>query len=365
MTNEDFMPEHDAQEEIQEEHIGVQAEDEMFEHHKWVVDKGQAAMRIDKFLADRLARVSRSKIQKAIDAGAVLVDDATVKSNFKIKPLQKISIVFPEAPPDGTVEADEIPLNIIYEDDDLMVINKQAGLVCHPGVGNQRGTLVNGLAWYLREKLKGEFRNLGPEDRPGLVHRIDKDTSGLLVIAKNQFAMNHLAKQFFYHTIERRYWALVWGQPDELVGTINCHIGRSYTDHSVFVPYPEGESGKHAITHFKVVEPMYYVSLVECKLETGRTHQIRVHMKYLGHPLFMDEKYGGNKILKGTIFTRYKQFAMKAMETMPRQSLHAKTLGFEHPTTQKWMQFESELPEDYRTCLNMWREYVTERKSLL
>jgi 23S rRNA pseudouridine1911/1915/1917 synthase len=365
MTNEDFMPDLDPNDIEQEENIGGQAEDEMYEHHKWVVDKGQTAVRIDKFLSERLARISRSKIQKAIDAGAVLVDEQTVKSNFKIKPLQKISIVFPEAPSDGSVEPDEIPLNIVYEDDDVLVINKQAGLVCHPGVGNSRGTLVNGLAYYLREKLGGDFTKLGAEDRPGLVHRIDKDTSGLLVIAKNQFAMNHLAKQFFYHTIERRYWALVWGQPDLMQGTINVHIGRSYTDHSMFVPYPEGDAGKHAITHYKVIDPMYYVSLVECKLETGRTHQIRVHMKYLGHPLFMDEKYGGNRILKGTIFTRYKQFALKAMETLPRQSLHAKTLGFEHPTTQKWMQFEAELPEDYSKCLQMWRDYVNERKSLL
>lgn len=364
VTNEDFMPETDPMEnDDAEEQVG-QAEDEMYLHHRFTADKGQSLIRIDKFLSDRLAKVSRNKIQNAIRAGSVLVDEQPVKPNYKIKPNQVISIVFPEMPEHGYIEPEPIPLNVIYEDDDVIVINKQAGLVCHPGVGNQRGTLVNGLAYYLREKLP-DYAELTTDDRPGLVHRIDKDTSGLLVIAKNQFAMTHLARQFFYHTIERRYWALVWGQPNKTEGTINVHIGRSPTDHSLIVPYPEGDQGKYAVTHYKVIEPMYYVSLVECQLETGRTHQIRAHMRYLGHPLFMDEKYGGARILKGTIFTKYKQFVLKTMEVLPRQSLHAKSLGFEHPTTGKWMQFESELAADFAQGLQLWRDYVTERRALV
>jgi 23S rRNA pseudouridine1911/1915/1917 synthase len=357
--NEDFMPELDEQEEgergIQEVETASQIEDELYEHHRFVVDKGQSSMRLDKFLSDRLSKVSRNKIQDAIRSGSVMVDNQIVKPNFKIKPNQLISIVFPEMPSDGVIEPDYIPLDIVYEDNDVLVINKPAGLVCHPGVGNYRNTLVNGLAYYWRENLK-PFQELGPED---------KDTSGLLVVAKNQYALTHLARQFFYHTIERRYWALVWGEPKEPTGTINVHIGRSPTDPTVIMPFPEGNMGKYAVTHYKIIEPMYYVSLVECQLETGRTHQIRVHMKYKGHPLFMDERYGGNRILKGTIFTKYKQFALKVMESMPRQSLHAKSLGFEHPTTGKWMFFESDLPKDYQTALDMWRDYVNDRKSLL
>ncbi len=366
IPDEDYMPtseDNELEEHVQDDQDG-QTDDELYEHHRFTADKGQTVTRIDKFLTDRLAKVSRNKIQNAIRAGSVLVDDKTVKPNYKIKPLQQISIVFPEMPEHGRIEPDYIPLNIIYEDDDVIVINKQAGLVCHPGVGNYRGTLVNGLAYYLRDKIP-DYSEVGADDRPGLVHRIDKDTSGLLVVAKNQFAMTHLARQFFYHTIERRYWALVWGQPDELEGTINVHIGRSPNEHSVIIPFPEGEQGKYAVTHYKVIEPMYYVSLVECKLETGRTHQIRVHMKYLGHPLFMDTKYGGHRILKGTIFTKYKQFVLKTMDILPRQALHARSLGFEHPTTGKWMQFEAELPPDYAQGLERWRDYVNERRSLV
>lgn len=364
--NEDFMPNaEDADNERDEQDAqDGQTDDELYEHHRFTADKGQTVTRIDKFLTDRLSKVSRNKIQNAIRAGSVLVDDKAVKPNFKIKPLQQISIVFPEMPDHGRIDADYIPLDIIYEDDDVIVINKQAGLVCHPGVGNYRGTLVNGLAYYFRDKIP-DYTEVGADNRPGLVHRIDKDTSGLLVVAKNQFAMQHLARQFFYHTIERRYWALVWGQPDELEGTISVHIGRSPNEHSVIIPFPEGEQGKYAVTHYKVIEPMYYVSLVECKLETGRTHQIRVHMKYLGHPLFMDTKYGGHRILKGTIFTKYKQFALKTMDVLPRQALHARSLGFEHPTTGKWMQFEAELPPDFAQGLDRWRDYVNERRSLL
>jgi 23S rRNA pseudouridine1911/1915/1917 synthase len=368
-ANEDFMPALDDQEnlpyepEAEPEQVS-QTEDELYQHHRFVVDKGQTSTRLDKFLSDRLAKVSRNKIQDAIRAGSVMVDNQIVKPNFKVKPNQTISIVFPEMPHDGVIEPDYVPLNIVYEDNDILVINKPVGLVCHPGVGNYRGTLVNGLAYYWRENIK-PFNDLHPEERPGLVHRIDKDTSGLLVVAKNQYALTHLAKQFFYHTIERRYWAMIWGEPKEKTGTVTVNIGRSSNDPTIIMAFPEGDLGKYAVTHYKILEQMYYVTLVECQLETGRTHQIRVHMKHLGHPLFMDERYGGHRILKGTIFTKYKQFVLKVMDVMPRQSLHAKSLGFEHPTTGKWMSFESELPKDFQTALDMWRDYVTDRKALL
>lgn len=364
MPNEDFMiPADDSEYEREQEEPIAQTEDEMYEHLRIVVDKGQTAVRLDKFLSDKLPKVSRNKLQNAIKLGTVMVDNQIVKPNFRIKPNQTITVIFPDMVDDGTIEPDEVPLNIVYEDEDVMVINKPAGLVCHPGIGNKRGTLLNGLMYYWQKNMKEE--ELSAEDRPGLVHRIDKDTSGLLLIAKNQYSLAHLARQFFYHTIERRYWALIWGEPDALSGTINVHIGRSPHDPTVIMPFPDGETGKYAVTHYKVIEPMYYVSLVECQLETGRTHQIRVHMKYLGHPLFMDERYGGNRILKGTIFTKYKQFVLKVMEMIPRQTLHAKTLGFEHPRTGKWMQFECDLPKDFKSALDMWRDYVNDRKALL
>lgn len=376
MVNDDFFndaPEdedkYEAQSEREEgdeqgDEQGGQNEDDLYEHHRFVVDKGQGQVRIDKYLSDRMAKVSRNKIQNAIRAGSVLVDNQIVTPNTKVKPNQTITIVFPDMPNDGRIEADEIPLNIVYEDKDVLVINKPAGLVVHPGVGNSRGTLINGLAHYWQQQGT-PFDSLRPDDRPGLVHRIDKDTSGLMVVAKNAFALNHLARQFFYHTIERRYWALVWGEPKNTEGTINVHIGRSPSDPTIIQPFPEGDSGKYAVTHYKILEPMYYVSLMECQLETGRTHQIRVHMKYAGHPLFMDERYGGHRILKGTIFTKYKQFVLKVMDVIQRQSLHAKSLGFEHPTTGKWMQFESDLAPDFKLALDMWRDYVNERKALL
>ena len=366
MLDEDFIlqPDEESFEHEESEELLPLIEDEMYEHLRIVVDKGQTAVRLDKYLSDRLPKVSRNKIQDAIHAGSVMVDNQVVKPNYRIKPNQTITVIFPEMPDEGTLHADNIPLEIVYEDDDILVINKQAGLVCHPGVGNKRGTLLNALAYYWQQKEE-PVQKMIPEERPGLVHRIDKDTSGLLVVAKNQYALTHLARQFFYHTIERKYWALVWGEPEEKTGTINVHIGRNPHDPLVIMPFPEGEAGKHAVTHYKVIEPMYYVSLVECQLETGRTHQIRVHMKYLGHPLFMDERYGGHRILKGTIFSKYKQFVLKAMDLMPRQSLHARSLGFEHPTTGKWMQFECPLPPDFASCLDLWRDYVAERKALL
>lgn len=338
--------------------------EDLHEHYRFVVDRGQSLIRIDKFLTDRLPRVSRNKIQNAIRVGYVLVDNEVVKPNYNIRPNEIITIVFPYIPEEHSVIPENIPLDIIYEDNDLLVVNKPAGMVCHPGVGNRKGTLVNALVYYLQKSVPN-YSELGADERPGLVHRIDKDTSGLLLVAKNQQAMTHLARQFFYHTVERRYHALVWGQPEPLEGTIDINIGRSPNDPLLVVPFLENESGKHAVTHYKVIEPMYYVSLVECKLETGRTHQIRVHMKHLGHPLFMDEKYGGARILKGTIFTKYKQFANGVMEMLPRQALHAKSIAFAHPTKNVWMQFESEYPSDFKNGLEAWRKYVEGRRALI
>jgi 23S rRNA pseudouridine1911/1915/1917 synthase len=339
--------------------------DGMYEHHRITIDKGQSQTRIDKFLLDRISQVSRNKIQNAIRAGSVRVDGQEVKPNYKIRPLQTIVVVLPTAPSDGYIEPQEIPLNVVYEDDDVMVINKQPGLVVHPGLGNHDHTLVNALAWYFKEKQLPIKAGNQP-DRPGLVHRIDKDTSGLMVIAKNDYAMTHLAKQFFDHSIDRTYWALVWGQPEEMAGTIDMPVGRNPRDRMLMHVFTDGnDEGKQAITHYKVIEPMYYVSLVECKLETGRTHQIRIHMKHLGHTLFQDERYGGDEILKGTIFTKYKQFVLNCFKVMTRQALHAKTLGFTHPTTGERMFFESELPEDFSQVLQKWREYLNTRKSLL
>lgn len=337
--------------------------DDLFEHLRIVTDKGQSPLRIDKFLTDRMANVSRTKIQNAIHAGAVTVNGQVVKPNFKISPNQTISLVLPSAPSDSTVLPEDLPLNVVYEDEDVLVINKPAGLVVHPGLGNPNGTLVNALAHYFKDRPL-PMRD-GIIDRPGLVHRIDKDTSGLMVVAKNDYAMQHLANQFFYHTIERRYWALVWGQPNNLEGTIDVNMGRHPMDRSFITTFPDGDEGKRAITHYKVLEPMYYVSLVECRLETGRTHQIRVHMKYLGHPLFQDERYGGHRIVKGTIFTKYKQFVQNSFKVLTRQALHAKTIGFEHPTTGEFLRFDSEMPEDMTNVLQRWRDYVSARRDLL
>lgn len=331
-----------------------QDDDELFEHHRIVADPGQGLIRIDKFLSDRLANVSRSKIQHGIDDGFVKVNDKSVKSNYKVHPNDVIVISFPTPPRDTDVVPENIPLNIVYEDDALLIVNKEPGMVVHPAYQNWSGTLVNALSWH--------FKNLpqlpGNEGKPGLVHRIDKDTSGLLVIAKTEKALTHLAKQFYDHSIERTYWALVWGEPTPADGTINVNLGRSLKDRRVTTAFPDGDMGRHAITHYKTLIPMRYVSLVECKLETGRTHQIRAHMKYLGHPLFNDAMYGGDQIVKGTVFTKYKQFVDNCFKVMPRQALHAKTLGFVHPETGKWMQFESDIPEDFKGVLAKWEGYV-------
>ncbi len=327
-------------------------DDALFEHYRILVDKGQVPVRIDKFLMDRIPNITRNKTQNAIRDGFVKVNEKEIKPNYKVRPADVIVISLPEPPRESEVVPEDIPINIVYEDDDLLVVHKDAGMVVHPAYNNWTGTLVNALAYH--------FQNL-PENRdgrPGLVHRIDKDTSGLLVVAKSELALNHLAKQFFDHTIERTYYALVWGEPKEPEGTINVNLGRSLKDRRVTAPFPEGDFGRHAITHYKVLKTFRYVSLVQCNLETGRTHQIRAHLKYLGHPLFSDATYGGDKILKGTVFSKYKAFVNNCFKVMPRQALHAKSLGFIHPATQKFIQFESELPEDFQQVLEKWEHYV-------
>ena len=340
-------------------------DDDLFEHQRFVADLKQKPIRIDKFLMDRMLNASRNRIQNAIHAGAIKVDGETVKPNFKIKPGHVVTLVLATPPREPSeIIPQNIPLDIRYEDEDVMVVHKPAGMVVHPGVGTYDGTLVNALVYYFKNYelpiKEGNF-----QDRPGLVHRIDKDTSGLLLIAKNDHAMTNLSKQFFDHTIERKYVALVWGEPVEDSGTIDAPIGRDPRNAVLKKTMEEGEGGKDAITHFKVLERMYYVSLVECQLETGRTHQIRVHMKSIGHPLFSDHRYGGNRIVKGTVFTKYKQFVENCFTIMPRQALHAKSIGFVHPVTGENMYFESDLPEDFEGVLNKWRNYVAGRKELL
>ncbi len=344
---------------------GYLKKDGLFEHQRFVADPKQKPTRIDKFLMDRMLNASRSRIQNAIHAGAIKVNDEVVKPNFKIKPGHVVTLVL-ESPPlePSEIIPQNIPLDIRYEDDDVMIVHKPPGMVVHPGVGVYDGTLVNALVYYFKNyKLPVKEGNFN--DRPGLVHRIDKDTSGLLLIAKNDHAMTHLAKQFFDHSIERKYVALVWGEPDEDSGTIDFPIGRDPKNPVLKKVFEEGEGGKHAITHFKVLERLYYVSLVECQLETGRTHQIRVHMKYKGHPLFSDQRYGGDRIMKGTVFTKYRRFVENCFTIMPRQALHAKSIGFVHPVTGENMYFESELPEDFQGVLDKWRNYIAGRKELM
>lgn len=348
----------------EEERDTDQSNDEFYEYQIIRVDRKQEPMRIDKFLMDRLSNTSRNRVQNAIKSGSVLVDDKEIKPNFKIKPGQEIAVVLPRPSEPNRLVPQQMPLDIRYEDEDLLVIHKPAGMVVHPGVGHPRNTLVNGLAYYFGlNQVKVEDGNF--QERVGLVHRIDKDTSGLLVVAKNELAMTHLAKQFFYHTIERTYYALVWGDPKEDRGTIEAHVGRHLRFRDEFTVFPEGDHGKWAVTHYEVQERLYYVSLVKCNLETGRTHQIRVHMKYLGHPLFNDVKYGGDEIVKGTVFSKYKLFVEEMFNIMPRHALHAKSLGFVHPRTGAFMQFDSELPRDFQNCLEGWRKYVSSRKSRL
>jgi 23S rRNA pseudouridine1911/1915/1917 synthase len=330
-----------------------QEENDLYEHFKITVDKGQSLVRIDKFLMHRVENASRNRIQNAIDAENVLVNGKAIKSSYKVKPKDEISIVLPHPPRDKEVYPEDLPIEIVYEDDDVILVNKSAGMVVHPGFGNWSGTLVNALVFHFNQlpQLPGN------EGRPGLVHRIDKDTSGLLLISKNEKAMTYLAKQFYDHTITRQYLALVWGDLAE-DGTVSGYIGRSTKDRKVMDVYDDQEKGKWSITHYKVLERFNYVTLVQCELETGRTHQIRAHMQHIGHPLFNDASYGGDKIRKGTIFAKYKQFVENCFEVIPRQSLHAKTLGFRHPATKKYVHFETELPDDFAQVLEKWRNYI-------
>ncbi|MDR3366371.1 MAG: RluA family pseudouridine synthase [Prevotellaceae bacterium] len=326
----------------------------MYEHFSFAADKGQAAVRVDKFLTNRLEHTSRSRIQSAAEAGNIWANGEPVKSSYKVKPLDVVSVVLPYPPRSVEVIPENIPLDILYEDDDLMVLNKAAGMVVHPGHGNFSGTLVNALTYHLQDLPLFKTGSV----RAGLVHRIDKNTSGVMVVAKSEAAHNRLAKQFFDHTIERLYVALAWGTPNPEEGTITGNIGRSLRDRIKMQVFSDGEQGKRAVTHYRVAERLGYVSLLECRLETGRTHQIRAHMEHIGHPLFNDERYGGSAILKGTTFAKYRQFVQSCFEALPRHALHAKVLGFVHPSTGKAMRFETPLPQDMATVVERWRTYV-------
>jgi len=347
------------EEEIENEIEDGDGGEARYERMSFTVDKGQEPLRIDKFLITRIEGGTRNKLQQAIENGLVIVNQRAVKSNYKIKPGDDV-IVYSDTSPESTeIIPEQLDLNIVHEDDDIVVINKVAGMVVHPGCGNYTGTIVNGMAWYLKQ----QFPDLEETELPrfGLVHRIDKNTSGLLVLAKNEKASLFLSKQFAEHTVQRRYVALVWGDVTEQTGTVVAHIGRHQRFRKIMDAYPEGEYGKEAITHYSVLERFGYVTLVECRLETGRTHQIRVHMKYIGHPLFNDDTYGGNRIVKGTVFTKYKQFVDNCFELCPRQALHAKTLGFIHPTTKKELFFESDLATDMQLVIEKWRRYSSSK----
>ena len=331
--------------------VGTELEDELYEHHRFEASKGQSALRVDKFLMNMIENTTRNKIQQAAENGSILVNDVAVKSNYKVKAGDVVRLVLAHPTYEQLLTPENIPLDIVYEDDQLLVINKPAGMVVHPGHGNYSRTLVNALAYH--------FENLpmNSSERPGLVHRIDKDTSGLLVVAKTDFAMAYLTKQFAEKTSEREYIALVWGNIEEDEGTVEGNIGRHDTNRMRMAVHESDEKGKHAVTHYKVLERFGYVTLVSCQLETGRTHQIRVHMKHIGHTLFNDERYGGDSILKGTTFTKYKQFVENCFKVLPRQALHAKTLGFEHPITKEFLRFDSPIPQDLQECIDKWRVY--------
>ncbi|MBL0045063.1 MAG: RluA family pseudouridine synthase [Flavobacteriales bacterium] len=330
-------------------------EQELYEHHRIVCDKGQGLLRLDKFLFERLPNISRNRIATAARGGHVRVNGKSQKPSYQVKPLDDISMVLPWPVREVDLKPENIPLTVLYEDEHILIINKQAGLVVHPGHGNWTGTLVNALLYHFGQQAK----KVGAMDaRPGLVHRLDKNTSGVMVIGKTDEAMTHLARQFFDRTNDRRYLAMVWGDFEEEEGTIEGNIGRSPKDRTVMQVFPDGDQGKTAITHWKVVERFTYVTLVECKLETGRTHQIRAHMRYLGHQLFNDVEYDGGRVVKGTVFTKYKQFVLNAFEICPRQALHAAVLEIDHPATGKRMRFESPLPPDMSALLEKWRKYV-------
>lgn len=333
---------------------------ELYEHFRVVVDKGQSQVRVDKYLFERLVNSSRNRIQKAADTGLIMANGKPVKSSYKVKPCDVLTVMMDRPRYDNDIIPEDIPLDIVYEDNDLMVINKPAGLVVHPGCGNYHGTLVNAIAWHLKDNPRYD-----PNDpQVGLVHRIDKDTSGLLVVAKTPDAKTHLGLQFYNKTTKRKYNALVWGIVENNEGTIEGNIGRNPKDRMQMAVLSDPAQGKHAVTHYRILERLGYVTLVECVLETGRTHQIRVHMKHIGHTLFNDERYGGNEILKGTHFSKYKQFVNNCFETCPRQALHAMTLGFVHPRTGEEMFFTSPLPEDMTNLIDKWRNYISNREEL-
>jgi len=326
-------------------------DDELYEHYSFEAAKGQSPLRVDKFLMNLIENATRNKIQQAATSGNIFVNDVPIKSNYKVKAFDVVKVLLPHPPFEYLLEAEDIPLNIVYEDDQLLVINKPAGMVVHPGHGNYSGTLVNAFAFHF------ENLPLNSSERPGLVHRIDKDTTGLLVVAKTEIAMAYLTKQFAAKTSEREYVALVWGNIEENEGRIEGNIARHLKDRMQMAVFEDEEIGKPAVTHFKVLERFGYVTLISCKLETGRTHQIRVHLKHIGHTLFNDERYGGHLILKGTTFTKYKQFIDNCFKALPRQALHARTLGFEHPVTKEFMRFNAELPQDMIDCIDKWRTY--------
>ncbi len=355
-SHDDFESDLDL-DEVEDEGHGAEVGE--FEHYRFVADKNQGLLRIDKFIVNKVEHASRTKIQEAAEAGNIRVNDHSVKANYRIKPGDVVTIVMSYPPREIEIIPEEIPLDIVYEDDQLLVVNKRPGMVVHPGYGNYTGTLVNALAWHLKDLPL--FNSKDP--RPGLVHRIDKDTSGLLVVAKTESAKAALAKQFFDKTTTRSYVALVWGHVENEVGTIVGNIGRSLQDRKQMAVFqPDSGVGKHAVTHYRVLERLGYITMVECRLETGRTHQIRAHFKHIGHTLFNDERYGGNQILKGTTFAKYKLFVQHCFETLPRQALHAKTLGFVHPTTGEYMQFDSEIPADMTQCIEKWRNYIANRQ---
>jgi len=330
---------------------------ECFEHYKFVADKGQSPLRVDKFLMNFIEHATRTKIQKAANEGNVKVNGKKVKSNYKVKASDTVTVEYSTPKKKFELIPEDVPLNIMYEDDDLLIVNKDAGMVVHPGFGNYSGTLVNALAFHFKS-----LPNMGEEDRPGLVHRIDKNTSGILVIAKKEKSMTILAEKFAERALKRKYIALIWGDLKDDKGTISGHIGRSLKNRKVMSVFEDGEYGKHSVTHYKVLERFGYTTLVECKLETGRTHQIRVHFKYIGSPLFNDEEYGGNQILKGTTFTKYKQFVQNCFKICPRQALHAKSLAFSHPITGEAMRFDSEISKDMQVLIEKWRAYAKHQK---
>ena len=340
MTDEELLPE----------------QQELYEHFRFVVDGGQSLLRIDKYLSIRMD-ASRTRIQNAANAGNILVNNETVKPNYKVKPDDIIQIVLPNPPREIELIPQNIPLDIVYEDDDVLVVNKAAGMVVHPAYGNYSGTLVNALMYHFKDL---PLFNTG-EARPGLVHRIDKNTSGILVVAKNEHALNNLSRQFYDRTTDRRYQALVWGFPNPAEGTITGHVGRNIRDRKIMQVFEDGSDGKPAVTHYKTLEHLGYITLIECKLETGRTHQIRVHFSHIKHPIFNDEEYGGNQILKGTTFSKYQQFVKNCFSILPRQALHAKSLAFNHPATGERLSFDSELPEDMKTVIEKWKNYISGR----